>query len=119
LTISCTSNCTSQSGVTAFPPDSIPLFTWSATNGTWDVNGGTDLRAFQSTKSVQPGAGLTSIESGGATILSADPTLLGIRTAAPASSSAVCTTGSWAMDTGYFYICVSSGSWRRAALSSW
>ncbi len=119
LTISCTANCSSQSGVTAFPPDSVPLYTWSATNGTWDTNGGTDLRAFQSTKSVQPGAGLTSLESGGVTILSADPTLLGIRTAPPASSSAACTTGAWAMDSGYFYICVSSGSWRRAALASW
>src|SRR5579864_4905054 len=95
LTISCTANCSSQSGVSAFPPDSIPLFTWSAANGTWDTNGGTDLRAFLSTKSVQPGAGLTSVENGGITTLSADPALLGSRTTPPASSTAACTTGSW------------------------
>jgi hypothetical protein len=80
----------SQSGVSAFPPDSITLFTWSATNGTWDTNGGTDLRAFLSTKSVQPDASLTSVESGGMTILAADPALLGIRTAPPSSSTAAC-----------------------------
>ena len=119
LTVSCTGNCTAQSGVTSFPSDAVPLFTWSATGGSWDANGGTDLRAFLSTKAVQPGAGLLSIESAGKTTLSTDPTLVGMRTAAPPTSSTACMTGSWAMDASYFYLCLSTGSWRRASLSTW
>jgi hypothetical protein len=94
VTVSCTGNCTAQSGIT-------------------------DLRAFLSTKAIQPGAGLLSIESAGKTTLSTDPTLVGMRTAAPTSSSTACTTGSWAMDASYFYLCLSTGSWRRASLSTW
>jgi hypothetical protein len=119
LTVNCTGNCNAQTGVTSFPLDSVPLFTWSATSGTWDSNGGSDLRAFQSTKAIQPGAGLISSETAGKTTLSADPTLLGMRTAAPPTSSTMCTTGAWAMDNSYFYLCISSNSWRRVATASW
>ena len=119
LTVNCTGNCIAQSGVASFPPDSIPLFTWSATGGAWDANGGTDLRSFLSTKVVVPGGGLMSVESSGKTTLSADPALIGLRTAVPTASNTTCTTGSWAMDASYFYLCVSSASWRRVATASW
>lgn len=119
LTLSCPSGCTAQSGVTSFPADSIPLYTWSATNGAWDLNGGSDQRAFADAKVVQPGIGLASTEVSGKTIISVDATVIGIRASVPATSSAPCTAGSWAMDTSYYYICVSSSAWRRAALSSW
>jgi hypothetical protein len=118
VTASCSSTCFAQSGVTGFPPDSIPLFSWSATNGAWDVNGGADLRAFSSVKVVQAGAGLTSVDSGGATVIGADSNLLSLRTGVPSVSNSACAAGSWAMDASFYYLCVSSGSWRRAALAS-
>ena len=40
LTVVCNSGCVAVTGVTAFPSDSVPLFTWTATNGTWDTAGG-------------------------------------------------------------------------------
>jgi len=119
LAVQCQSGCAAQSGVTAFPVDSIPLYTWSATSGVWDVNGGTDLRAFSSTKVVQPGTGLASVDLAGKTVISADATLIGIRAAVPATSSVACVTGSWAMDLSFYYVCVSSGSWRRTPLANW
>jgi len=119
MTVQCQSGCTAQSGVTSIPADSVPLYTWSATAGIWDVNGGTDLRAFTSSKVVQAGAGLASAEVSGKTILSADATLVGIRAPVPATSSVACVTGSWAMDLSFYYVCVSSGSWRRTALANW
>jgi len=119
MTLQCPSGCTAQPGITAFPGDSVPLYTWSSTSGVWDVNGGTDLRAFTSAKVVQAGAGLASLDISGKTVISADATLIGIRASVPATSSVACVTGSWAMDTSFYYVCVSSGAWRRTALATW
>ncbi len=119
LTVSC-SGCSSASEVTSFPPDSVPLFQWSATNGAWDANGGTDLRAFIGTKAIQPGAGLTTtIDVGGITTLGADLTLIGIRVAVPATSASDCVSGSYAVDGSFYYSCFSSGNWRRVAITTW
>ncbi len=118
VTANCGGVCVAQGGVTAFPADAIPIFTWSATNGSWDANGGADQRAFLSSKSVTAGVGITSTEISGKTQLSADTTVIGLRTAAPGTSSTACTTGSWASDGSYFYLCTSTNVWRRAALSS-
>jgi len=43
--LACNSGCRALSRIAAFPADSIPLFTWTATNGVWDDSGGSDLRA--------------------------------------------------------------------------
>ncbi|MGA2211875.1 MAG: hypothetical protein ABSH31_01270 [Bryobacteraceae bacterium] len=94
VTASCNSGCTALSSATAFPADAIPVFTWSATNGTWDASGGADQRAFLSSKSVTAGTGITTTEISGKTQLSADTTVIGLRVAAPATSSTVCTAGS-------------------------
>jgi hypothetical protein len=118
VTANCNSSCVAQSGVTAFPADAIPLFTWSATNGLWDANGGADQRAFLSSKSVTAGVGIASTEVSGKTQLSADTSVIGLRAAAPATSSTTCTMGSWATDGSYFYLCTATNVWRRAALSS-
>lgn len=118
VTASCNGGCTAQSGITAFPSDAIPLFTWSANNGSWDANGGADQRAFLSSKSVTAGLGLTSVEVSGKTQLSADTSVIGLRTSAPATSSSACTAGSWATDGSYFYLCTSTNMWMRAALAS-
>lgn len=37
----------------------------------------------------------------------------------PVSSSASCTQGQISWDSGFVYVCVSTGQWKRAALSSW
>jgi hypothetical protein len=118
ITATCNSGCTALSGVTAFPTDAIPLFTWSATSGTWDIAGGADQRAFLSSKSVTAGPGITTTEVSGKTQLSADTSVIGLRVSAPATSSTACTMGSWATDGSYFYLCTASSVWRRAALST-
>ena len=118
VTASCSSGCVAQSGVTAFPADAIPLFTWSATGGSWDASGGADQRAFLSSKSVTAGVGITSAEVSGKTQLSADTSVIGLRTSTPVTSSAACTAGSWATDGSFFYLCTATNVWRRAVLSS-
>jgi hypothetical protein len=48
LTVGCSGmNCTTDTG-TAFPSNSIALYTWTATNGIWDPTGGQDFRAILS-----------------------------------------------------------------------
>ena len=119
LNVSCTALCVAQSGVTAFPIDSIPVFTWTVTNGVLDLLGGSDSRAFLSTKNVLPGTGLTTLENNGATLLSVDQAVVGLRFPAPATSATPCTTGSWATNGAFFYVCVSTNLWNRVALTSW
>ncbi len=70
LTIAPGLGCAVATSITAFPITSIPLYTWSATSGTWDTTGGTDFRAILSTKNVAAGTGLNSSDSGGVTTLS-------------------------------------------------
>jgi hypothetical protein len=118
VTASCNSGCTALSSATAFPADAIPVFTWSATNGTWDTSGGADQRAFLSSKSVTAGTGITTTEISGKTQLSADTTVIGLRVAAPPTSSTACTAGSWATDGSFFYLCTGTNVWGRAALST-
>jgi hypothetical protein len=119
LTANCTAGCTAQSAVTSFPTDAIPLFTWSATSGTWDAAGGVDQRALLSSKSIVASTGLTSVESSGKTVVTVDSTIVSLRTSVPPTSSTACAAGAWATDSSYYYLCVSLNSWRRAALSTW
>jgi len=119
MTIRCASGCLAASGVTAFPANSIPLFTWTATNGTWDAAGGTDWRAFQSTTNISAGTGLLGATANGVTTLSLDPTLVGLWAPVPSTSSSTCSTGAWSIDTSFYYVCVAANTWRRAALTIW
>jgi len=119
VTANCTAGCAAQSGITSFPADAIPLFTWSATSGAWDAAGGVDQRAVLSSKIVVASTGLTSTESSGKTVVSVDSTVVSLRTSVPATSSSACAAGSWALDTSYYYVCVTLNSWRRVALSIW
>ena len=72
LTLTCAGVCGAVSGVTAFPAGSIPLFKWTATNGVWDTNGGSDRRAFLSTRSLGSGAGIVSLDTGTQTVVAVD-----------------------------------------------
>ncbi len=84
----CASGCIAASGVTAFPPDAIPLSSWTVTNGTLDLTGGTDFRALLSAKDIVAGTGVISTLSGGTSILSVDTTVI------PSFSGANVFTGS-------------------------
>jgi hypothetical protein len=72
LTLTCSGVCGAIGSVTAFPPGSIPLFTWTATNGIWDINGGSDKRAFLSTRNLGSGAGIVSLDTGTQTVVAVD-----------------------------------------------
>jgi len=118
LTANCSTGCTAQAGVTAFPLNSIPLFTWTATNGTWDATGGSDQRAFLSTQTLASGAGIQLTQTPGASTVATDSTVVGLRVAAPATSSSACVAGTWAADTSYYYVCVNASAWLRAPLAT-
>jgi hypothetical protein len=72
LTLTCAGVCGAVGGVTAFPAGSIPLFTWTATNGVWDTNGGSDKRAFLSTRSLGSGTGIVALDTGTQTVVAVD-----------------------------------------------
>lgn len=118
LAVTCSGACIAPTNVSSFPTDSIPLFLWHATNGAWDAKG-SDQRAFLSVKDVIPGPGMMTTESLGHTTIGADPSVIGLRANVPATSASSCTSGAWALDVNYYYLCVTQNTWRRAALSSW
>ena len=113
------SNCTAVDGVTQFPSDSIPLFTWVATSGSWASNGGVDLRAFLSNKSVIAGTGIVTADAAGQTVVSADTSVVGVRVAAPTTAADSCVQGTYAVDASFFYQCIASNTWRRVAIAVW
>lgn len=115
----CNALCTAQSGITAFPASSIPLFTASAASGLWNTNGIADYRAFLSVKNVMGTSGVISVDSGGAAVLSLDSTLVGLRVTVPATSSSACFANQWSTDGVYYYLCVANDLWKRTALTSW
>jgi len=117
MVVNCSGSCTAPPGITSFPVDSIPLFIWHATSGVWDSTG-SDQRAFLSSKDLIPGTGMVSTELQGQTTIGADPSVISLRTSVPATSSTACTSGAWASDTTFYYLCVTQNSWRRSALST-
>jgi hypothetical protein len=119
MTVTCAAGCAAVPGVSAFPADSLPLFTWTATGGAWDASGGVDWRAFQSKANVGAGSGLLGTVSNGLTTLAVDPTLVGMWVPVPATSSSTCTKGAWSVDTSFYYVCVAANTWRRTALTTW
>ncbi len=76
MSLTCSAGCVAQTGVSAFPTDSIPLYSWSSTAGAWDASGGIDYRASLSSKNFACGTGLICSESGGLTTAVLDPTAI-------------------------------------------
>ncbi len=72
LTVTCSPGCTQQTGVTSFPPNVLPIYIWTATNGTWDTTGGRDERAFLSAKTLSGGQGIVVTEAPGQSTLAID-----------------------------------------------
>ena len=72
LTLACAGVCAAVGGIGTFPPGSIPLYTWTASNGTWDTSGGSDKRAFLSTRSLSGGSGIVALDTGTQSIVAVD-----------------------------------------------
>jgi hypothetical protein len=72
MTITCGGSCVSAPGVTGFPINSLPLYTWTAANGVWNANGGVDLRGWLSSSPVLGGAGIATVVAAGQTTVSVD-----------------------------------------------
>jgi hypothetical protein len=72
LTVTCAGGCAAVSGITSFPAGSLPLYTWTASNGMWDTGGGTDRRAFLSTRNLSGGAGIVALDTGSQSIVAVD-----------------------------------------------
>ena len=121
LSIASCTGCIAVPGVTNFPQNTVPLWTWTATTvaGVWDRDGGVDRRGFQSTKVIIPGLGIQIAESPDSTAIAVDTAALQLLVhSTPASSSAACAPGAIWSDDNYFYVCVASGTIKRAALST-
>jgi hypothetical protein len=72
LTVACSAGCTQQAGITSFPPNVLPVYAWTATNGTWDITGGRDQRAFLSAKTLAAGTGIIDTEAPGLSTIAVD-----------------------------------------------
>jgi hypothetical protein len=72
LTLGCSSSCTAAPGTAAFPVNSIPMYTWTATGGIWDTTGGLDKRAWLSGKILSAGTGIVTVDTGSNTNISVD-----------------------------------------------
>lgn len=121
--VQCTSTTTCSvisSSPFQFPTDSVPLATWTASGGQWDQLGGLDRRAFISNRSnIAPGAGIVVADtSSGQLTISADTSVVGVRVAAPATSSSTCVKGNYAVDSGFFYQCLDTNAWIRVSVST-
>jgi hypothetical protein len=118
LTVVCT-GCVSQTAVTSFPSDSVPVATWSVSNGSLDATGGQDFRAALGTKNLIAGQGIVASDTNGNAVIGVDATLVGLHVAVPATSSSACQAGAWSYDSNFFYICVAANTWKRSAVASW
>jgi hypothetical protein len=113
------SGCTYVSGVTSFPSNSIPLFSWTAVAGAFDTAGGTDFRALMSAKNVVAGMGMLITDTGGSSSISVDSSIVSTQVLIPpATSAATCTTGQFSIDSNYYYVCIATNTWKRVALNS-
>ena len=65
------SGCNAINGVASYPANTIPLYTWTATNGVWTPIG-IDKRALLSTKILGASTGLTTVDTGSQTTIGID-----------------------------------------------
>lgn len=73
-TVTC-SGCVATA-TTGFPADAQPVWTWTVTSGAFDVNGGTDFRAFLSYKPSPSGGRGISIAAGDQDTIGTDATVI-------------------------------------------
>jgi hypothetical protein len=73
---SCGGSCIVNPGVTGFPINTIPLYTWSATSGVWNATGGVDRRGWLSSNVLLGGPGIATVTTAGQTAISVDSTVV-------------------------------------------
>ena len=73
MDVSCSNACVSSVGVTGFPGDSIPLYSWNAAGGSWEATG-MDRRSWISRSTLLAGTGIVAVEAGGQTTIAIDST---------------------------------------------
>lgn len=74
MSLTC-SGCQAVSGVSSFPINTIPLYTWTAGAGLWTATG-IDNRAMLSTKVIAAATGLTAVDTGAQTTLGIDTAVI-------------------------------------------
>jgi uncharacterized protein YdbL (DUF1318 family) len=75
MSVSCSGFCTAVTGVTSFPVDSVPLYSWVAAGGVWETPG-TDFRGWISRSTLLAGVGIVTVEAGGQTTIAVDGTVV-------------------------------------------
>lgn len=111
--------CKYARGVTQFPANSIPLFTWIVVQGAFTTTGGSDFRAELSTKNIAAGQGMMITEDAGTATAAIDPAVVSSRVMLPPKTSASnCSSGEFSFDGDYYYVCVATNKWKRVALSN-
>ena len=74
MSVAC-SGCNAINGVVSYPVNTIPLYTWAATNGIW-TTAGIDKRALLSTKILGVSTGLSTVDTGSQTTMGIDTTVV-------------------------------------------
>jgi hypothetical protein len=120
-TLSCSAGCSVATGITAFPPDSLPLFQTTFTANAWDViNPPTmDKRAIYSRNVIASGQGVASAydPTTGIQTLSTDPTLVPRYFAGSGAPALTCSTGrDFYVDTTaqLLYFCSGLNTWKQS-----
>jgi len=89
MTVTCSGmgSCTTPVSGSAFGVEDLQLATWTATSGTFDTNGGTELRGALSRNRTLAGAGMISATSGHTQTIAINTSLLPIFTLLPGTGS--------------------------------
>ncbi len=89
MTVTCAGlgGCTTPVSGAAFSADDLQIATWTATSGTFDLNGSTDLRGILSRSRTLTGAGMISATSGHTQTVSVNTAVIPIFTLTPGTGS--------------------------------
>lgn len=125
----------SAGNVIAFDPEtftptgaSLPVSYYGLTYGAWGASDyGVGLSAYGPLRFFSGGGVRLTIAPGGATFTGSVSATTGTfsgnitfgTASTPASASAACIIGQQAWDASYYYVCVATNSWKRAALAAW
>ena len=110
--------CKYARGVTQFPANSIPLFSWTVVQGAFTPGSGRDFRAELSTKNINAGSGMMVTDDAGTATVAIDPAVISQHVIVPPKTSAsACSGGEFSFDADYYYVCVARNKWKRVALT--
>lgn len=72
MSLTCNLTCVVAPGITSFPINVIPIYTWTATNNAWDSSGGVDRRGWLTANPIFGGSGIAAVSTAGATTIAID-----------------------------------------------